>query len=313
MKINIPDHMIRFGNMFPTEEQMERPYLIDTEPFKIVDGLYYVGNLWCSSHLIDTGDGLALLDVPTGSGYPGLLYNIQKLGYRVEDIRYILISHAHADHFGCAMALKYRTGATIYMGRVDTEDMRAHAARTERKLKVGKSAYNEEVVPDVLLDDGDVIELGDLKIRWVLTPGHTVGVMSHFWDMKVEGRTLHVGIYGGAGFGALSEEGLKQAEMPKEMQTEFLVSVDKVWEEPVDLMLGNHPFHSDIYQKHVREMRGEKDPFIDPEEWQRFLTEIRTDYTIFRELTGDEIHELFRETRLMEYYGDCLDELMIRH
>ena len=37
-----------------------------------------MGNLWCASHLIDTGDGLLLLDVPAASGYPGLLINIQK-------------------------------------------------------------------------------------------------------------------------------------------------------------------------------------------------------------------------------------------
>lgn len=60
----------RFGNMMPPEEEVKRPYLIDRAPFRILENLYYVGNQWCSSHLIDTGDGLLLLDTPCASGLP---------------------------------------------------------------------------------------------------------------------------------------------------------------------------------------------------------------------------------------------------
>lgn len=301
-------YLIRFGNMFPEEDAIQKPYLIDTDPFRIAGNLYYVGNLWCSSHLIDTGDGLALLDVPTASGYPGLLYNIQKLGFRVEDVRWIIVSHAHTDHYGCVQALKHRTHATTYMGRVDTEDMLAHPKRT-RELDAGLGAYNESFVPDILLEDGDVIEMGSVKMRCVLTPGHTVGVMSHFWEMDLDGRRIRVGIYGGAGFGSLTDEGLKKFSLPKTMQEAFLESIDKVWDEPVDLMLGNHPFHSDIYQKHVRQQMGEKEPFIDPTEWHRFLTELETGYRLFRSFTPEQTKEMFAASHLMEYYQDILEDI----
>ena len=294
---------IRFGNMFPPDEAKERPYLIDRDPFHIAGNLYYVGNLWCASHLIDTGDGLILLDVPCTSGYPGLLYNIQKLGYRIDDVKYIVMSHAHTDHYGCAAALAYRTHAKTFMGRIDAEDMLSHPERT-RQLDAGLGAYNEAPVPDVMLDDGDIVELGNVKMRCVLTPGHTIGVMSHFWDMEVDGKTVHVGIYGGAGYGSLSAEGLKRFGQPLSMQQAFVDSIRKVWDEPVDLMLGNHPFHSDEYQKHERSKTERANPFIDPTEWHRFLTELKEGFEEFLTYTPEQIDAMFAQSHLMEYYGE---------
>ena len=296
---------IRFGNMFPPQRAMDQPYLIDRDPFPIAGNLYYVGNLWCASHLIDTGDGLILLDVPCASGYPGLLYNIQKLGFRVDDIKYIIISHAHTDHYGCVNALVHRTHAKTFLGAVDAQDMLSHSERTKR-LDAGLGPYNEPFVPDVQLQDGDIVELGNTKIRCVLTPGHTIGVMSHFWDMTHQGQTIHVGIYGGSGYGSLSTEGLKKFGLPLSMQQTFLDSIQKVWDEPVDLMLGNHPFHSDEYQKHKRSLTEEKNPFIDPTEWHRFLQELRDGFQEFLTYTPEQAAELFAESHLMEYYGDTI-------
>lgn len=292
--------------MFPPKEAMERPYLIDRDPFQIIEGLYYVGNLWCASHLIDTGEGLILLDVPCASGYPGLLYNVQKLGFKVDDIKYIVVSHAHTDHYGCVNALVCRIHAKTFMGAVDARDMLNNPERT-KKLDAGLGAYNESFVPDVMLEDGDVIQLGNTKMRCVLTPGHTVGVMSHFWDMEVDGKTVHVGIYGGAGYGSLSTKGLKRFGQPLSMQEAFLESIEKVWDEPVDLMLGNHPFHSDEYQKHARSLREGGNPFIDPTEWHRFLGELREGFQAFLTYTPEQMKELFGKSHLMEYYGETAD------
>lgn len=295
----------RFGNMFAGEEADRRPYLIDRDPFPILGNLYYVGNLWCASHLIDTGDGLMLLDVPCGSGLPGLLYNIQKLGFRADDIRHIVISHAHTDHYGCVQALVHRTHAKTYMGRVDTQDMLANPERTAR-LDAGLGPFNDPFMPDIQLEDGDVIEVGNVKMRCVLTPGHTVGVMSHFWDLydPKKDRTVHVGIYGGAGYGSLSTEGLKKFGLPLSMQQVFVQSIEKVWNEPVDLMLGNHPFHSDEFQKNMRRARGEADPFVDPSEWHRFLTELRTGFEEFLNYTPAQMQNFFSVSHFHEYYAD---------
>ncbi len=294
----------RFGNMNPPPEAVRSPYLLDRDPFRIAGNLYFVGNEWCCSHLIDTGEGLILLDVPCASGLPGLLYNIDYLGFRISDIKYIIVSHAHTDHFGCVNALVYRTHAKTFMGAVDARYMREHPDRIEA-MNQNLGYYNESFVPDVELEDGDIIELGNTKIRCVLTPGHTVGVMSHFWDMEYKGKTIHVGIYGGAGFVSVSAEALKRDGLPLSMQQTFRDSIEKVWNEPVDLMLGNHPFHNDVYQKYVRRCHGEEDPFIDPGEWHRYLQELKDRYAAFLKLSPDEVKKMYEKSQLMDYYSGC--------
>lgn len=294
----------RFGNMMPPAACVKHPYLLDRPPFHIAGNVYYVGNRWCSSHLIDTGEGLILLDTPCASGLPGVMYNIEELGFRVHDIRYIIVSHAHTDHFGAVAALVSKTGAKTFLGTIDAQDMADHPDRIE-KMNQDLGAYNESFIPDVRLEDGDVVSLGNTNIRCVLTPGHTIGVMSHFWQTEEDGKALNVGIYGGAGFVSLSEKALKENGLPLEMQKIFTDSIDKVWDEKVDVMLGNHPFHNDIYQKALADRKDGKNPFIDPEEWHRFLSELKICYANFLKLTPDEVAEMYSRSYLEEYYKDC--------
>ena len=293
----------RFGNMMPPEEAKERPYLIDREPFNILGNLYYVGNQWCSSHLINTGDGLLLLDTPTASGLPGLLYNISRLNYRLEDLKYIVVSHAHSDHFGAVAALQHMTGAKAYISRVDAEDMRNNPERMA-SMNRDLGPFNECFIPDRELEDGDILEFGNIRMRCVLTPGHSIGVMSHFWTMDYDGRTYRVGIYGGAGYSTVSEEWLKNAGLPLSLREEFLTSIEKVWDEPVDIMLGNHPFHNDTYKKAQRKKEGEELAFVDSSEWRRFLAELKTGYLKFLDTPPEELKKQNAVSQWSLYYND---------
>lgn len=291
----------RFGNMNPTPEFCERPYLMDRPPFPIVGNLYFVGNLWCSSHLIDTGDGLILLDTPTAGSLPGLLFNIAALGFNPRELKYIVVSHAHSDHFGAVVALAHLTGAKTFMSAVDTRDMRENPERME-KMNLDLGYYNECFTPDVELEDGDIISLGNTQMRCVLTPGHTVGVMSHFWTLEDRDRTFHVGIYGGAGFVSLSRAALKRNGQPMSLQQDFLDSIEKVWDEPVEIMLGNHPFHNDVYFKRRRFLAGEEDAFIDPGEWHRFLEELRSKFQNFLKKSPQEVEAMYAGSQILDYY-----------
>lgn len=118
----------RFLNTFPPDKMLCHPYWMAEPPFRIWGNLYFVGNSWCSSHLIDTGDGLILLDTPCLAELPYLLDSIWSVGFNPREIRMILISHAHHDHYGAASALRHITGAKICLSAVDAADM---AARPE--------------------------------------------------------------------------------------------------------------------------------------------------------------------------------------
>lgn len=291
----------RFGSMMPPEEYKKRPYLLDQKPFCIADNLYYVGNNWCSSHLIDTGEGLILLDTPCASGLAGLVNNIWELGFCPADLKYIIVSHAHTDHFGAVRALVHMSKAKTFLGTMDARDMRENPERMAA-MNADFGSYEECFEPDVVLADGDVVELGNTRIRCVLTPGHTVGVMSHFWTMEHEGKELRVGIYGGAGFISLSDAALKRNGQPLSLQTKFWESIEKVWDEEVDVMLGNHPFHNDTYRKYQRMLQGDRDAFIDNTEWRRFLQELKEKYREFLGKVPEEVEAMYQGSQWNEYY-----------
>ena len=78
----------------------------DMKPFRLAGNIYFVGTYAASSHLIDTGDGLILID----TGYPEmqgwLIQSIWQLGFRPDQIRYIVHTHYHFDHVGSTNLLK---------------------------------------------------------------------------------------------------------------------------------------------------------------------------------------------------------------
>lgn len=169
-------------------------------------------------------------------------------------------------------------------------------------LNVSGNRVDESFAPDVLLRDGDMIHLGNTDIRCVLTPGHTIGCMSHFWTAYDGAERKRIGIYGGAGFISLSEEFIQKNGLPADIREAFAASIDKVFDEPVDIMLGNHPFHNDTYEKWERMQAGaEANLFIDPTEWQRYLTHLRDCYNEFLQMSGDEVHAMYAESQFLRY------------
>ena len=292
----------RFGNMNPPALARKSPYLTSVDPFKIIGNLYYVGNAFCSTHLIDTGDGLIILDVPAVADLPYLVNSIWRAGFDPRDIKYILISHAHADQYGSVKAMVHLTGAKTMMGELDVKDMKENPGPFE-EMHRNFGGMEEFFEADVALKDGDIIELGNTKIRCALIPGHTIGTMAHFWDVVDNGKTYHVGIYGGAGFITLSDEWIAKNGLPASIKDTFVQSIDKVWNEKVDVMLGNHPFHNDTMKKRNLLLSGDKNAFIDPTEWQRFLQELKDTFAAFRKMTPDEIKKANDVSGFVEYTG----------
>ena len=294
----------KFLNTFPPPEMMVRSYLMAERPFRIWGNLYYVGNSWCASHLIDTGDGLILLDTGCYAELPYLLDAVWSLGFDPRMIQIIIVSHAHHDHYGAARALKDITGAEIYFGAVDAQDMEKRPAWFEEHNR-NRDCKDEGFEADHLLEDGEHILLGNTDIRCILTPGHTLGTMSHFWTAwDRQGDARRVGIYGGSGFGTVRTDFLLSAGLPLSLQKSFADSLEKVRGEQVDIMLGNHPCHNDTFSKHRKELNGEADAFVDRDEWLRFLGELGDSYQSFLQLSKEEQGQLFEKSYFVQFCGD---------
>lgn len=296
----------RFGNMNPPEYLTSHPYKLATDPFKIKGNLYFVGAAQNSTHLIDTGDGLIILDVPPIEYLSYIIDNIWRMGFDPKDIKLIIISHAHGDHYGSVNAMRKITGAQVAISKVDAEDMVSKPEIYEGHIKEF-APFNENFTPDLTLEDGQIIEMGNTKIRCVLTPGHTLGVMAHFWKCYDGDKTYNVGIYGGAGFITLQDSMLSRFHFPESLRDDFLASIDKVWDEPVDIMLGNHPFHNDTWKKRAAQIKGDEDAFVDPNEWHRYLSELKESCQYFLSLSTEEAAKQMIESRFMEYSGKYLN------
>lgn len=247
---------------------MKEPWKGYVKPFKLWGNLYFVGTEPASTHIIDTGDGLIMLD----SGYQQSLYivlhNIHLLGFNPLDVKYIVHTHGHIDHFGATRALVELTGAKTFLGRADRE-----YANGKLDLSYAKELgmeFSETFEPDVLIDDGDPIEIGNTKIKAVATPGHTPGAMSYFFDVTDGKRIFRAGLHGGMGINTLSKDFLDKYSLPYTLRDDFKKSMLRLNEEKVDIFLGNHMQHNDTLGKAKRIAKGESDAFVNPDEWCKY-------------------------------------------
>ncbi len=253
----------------------ENPAIARVEPFKISDNIWYVGDKCVCIHLIDTGDGLILID----SGYIGavqlLVDTIFRAGFDPKDVKWIIHSHGHYDHFGASNDFKHMYGTKLAISRVDGESVKECPKRAHMNDKLFPFAKIPEF--DLLLEDGEVFELGNTRIRCVLTPGHTIGVMTFFINTTWEGKEYVAATFGGAGLGAVTLPHTFHYELPSNMPEIMLESIDKVFDERVDIQLGNHPGNNDTFGKREKQLREGGNPFISPSgnAWKSYLTALK--------------------------------------
>lgn len=241
-------------------------------PFKMADDLYYVGDRLVCVHLIRTDAGLILLDAGFSCAKHLLMESIIRLGFDPADVRWILLTHAHSDHYGAANEFRNLYGTKVALSAADAKSMR------ERPFRAGASlTYIPQNLPviDRELEDGEIFSFGGKQIRCVLTPGHTLGTMSFFFDVTDNGTTYLAGQYGGAGVNALKLPYALHYQLPLDMAQRMVASLDRVKDEPVVVHLGNHPYNSHTLEKRERQLKEGGNPFVDASTWPEFVADIR--------------------------------------
>ena len=256
------------------EDVCQRPWAYAVEPFHIVDRLYYVGNSWVSVYLIDTGDGLLLIDTAMAQNVHLTLEGIRKLGFNPCHIRWILLSHAHYDHCGGAADIANYAHAEIYLGKEDmfflTERQELiHACGTFQPFEVSKNYV-----------DGEPMQFGEVTIVAKHCPGHTPGTYSFFFDMKENGRTYRCGMHGGLGVNTVTADYLTSHGLPLKYQQDFVNNLNAMKAEKVDIPLGSHTNHGGMLQKAARIGKGEN-PFIDPTGFAKVIDSRLEDFRFF--------------------------------
>lgn len=251
------------------EQVCKRPWETYLPPIKMAEGVWYIsGNDWVGCYLIDTGEGLILIDTAMQESLYLMVHNINLLGYAMTDIKKILLSHAHIDHIGAARAMKELTGAEMYLGERDLLFLH------DRKdlIMAGNYCYGD-FEPDTLYADDKPITLGNVTVHTRSTPGHTPGCTSFLLDVKdKKGNTLRCAMHGGIGLNGLSKKEFEQSGLPPTLRDEYIASLRALDKEYVDIALPSHCNQIGILQL-VDQISDDFNPYIDPSIWHELMQE----------------------------------------
>lgn len=160
------------------------------EPFRIAGNLYYVGTHDLAAYLIVTKKGNILINTGLASSALQISKSIEKLGFKYKDLKILLTTQAHFDHLGAMAAVKKQTGAQFWVNAGDTAEAKSGGATDYELGYLGTSFA--PIVPDKILHDKDIIELGDTKLTLLNHPGHTKGSCSYLLDVTDEKGTYRV-------------------------------------------------------------------------------------------------------------------------
>ncbi|GMV31285.1 MAG: hypothetical protein AMXMBFR59_34100 [Rhodanobacteraceae bacterium] len=237
-------------------------------PFVLHGRSWFVGTRGLSAVLIDSGDGLVLLDGALPESAPLIAKNIEQLGFRLDQIRYIAVSHAHFDHVGGVAALARASGATVIASPRSAEALMAGVPPADDpQAGFGDAANGFPQVADVRrVADGETLRLGTLALTAHHTPGHTPGATSWSWQDCTGAACVNL-VYADS-LNAVSDDTYRfgGADGQDGIAASFGASIARVGKMPCDILVPVHPGFAQFEDKLARRANGEKpDPFLDRE------------------------------------------------
>ncbi|MGA2712559.1 MAG: MBL fold metallo-hydrolase [Bryobacteraceae bacterium] len=229
-------------------------------PVKMFDNMYYVGLDFVCAYVIKTSQGLILVDTLYVPFENHTIDAIKELGMDPKDIKYVIISHGHDDHYAGALAVKAAAPqARFMMTEVDYDLM-------EKTFKGGKGSAKGIISRDLVAKEGDTLTLGDTTLKLHITPGHTPGVISFEMPVYDNGKKYNLFYWAGPTLQSNQLPVMEQFQATtKRLQAEF---------PNVDVMIHSHPWSVSLIDK-VEKARtrkpGDPNPFVNPKEFQEFM------------------------------------------
>jgi metallo-beta-lactamase class B len=253
--------------LFAQKDPVSRSWNQPVEPFRIAGNLYYVGASDVTSYLITTPKGHIVLDGGFEETAPMILANIRTLGFRVEDVKILLSSHAHYDHAGGLAELKRATGALLYATPGDLPQL-ARGGLDDPQF--GDRFPFPPVEADRIIEDKGTVSLGGTTLVARITPGHTRGCTT--WTMKLveKGADLDVVFVGSPT--APSEYRLTDNPRYPNAVDDYRRQFATLESLACDIFLASHGNFFELESKRAALSRHPRaNPFIDSEGYHRFV------------------------------------------
>jgi metallo-beta-lactamase class B len=251
--------------------QRER-WNLPAEPYRIVGNIYSVGTAGLAAYLFTSPDGHILLDAALPESAAQIEANIQKLGFRLSDVKILLNSHAHFDHSGGLAQLKASTGASLAAMDGDLESLESGTYLGSEFVEAFRSP---PVKVDRVLRDGAKVSLGGVVLTANLTPGHSRGCTT--WTLKAtEGeRVLDVVIFCSA---TVAANRLLNPPQYEGIVADYRATFARVREMKADIPLAPHPEFFQQMEKQARAKSEGAVAFVDPAGLPALIDRLEADF-----------------------------------
>jgi metallo-beta-lactamase class B len=240
-------------------------YVKPFPPLRIVGNVYFVGTYDLGVYLITTKEGNVLVNTGVNDSAPMIRANIEKLGFKFQDIKLLLATHGHWDHVGAMAEIKRETGAKMMM-QEDDAGMLESGGSADYRYPEGRGVIYPPVKVDRRLKDGDKVRFGEVEFTVMHHPGHTLGSTSLSFTTQDAGRTYNVLI---VNMGTINP-GVNVAHMPgfpgitQAYQTTFA----KQKQLKPEVWVSSHAGHFNLHQKYKPGDPYDPNRFVDPDGYQ---------------------------------------------
>jgi metallo-beta-lactamase class B len=229
------------------------------KPFKLYGNAYYVGTHGLASILITSDKGHVLIDGAVPEAAQMIATNVKALGFRLEDVKVILNTHAHFDHAGGIAELQKLTGAKVWASPWTAKAFAQGQLPDDPQF--GSIEPLAKIANVSVLKDGQTLSVGPLKLVAHFTPGHTGGGTSWTWKSCEDQRCLDI-VYA---------DSLSPVSAPKfrftgkaDLLKQFEQSYAALSAVPCDILITPHPAASNLWQRlEKRESQGNRDALLD--------------------------------------------------
>ena len=244
-------------------------------PFKILGNIYWVGTYDLSTYLITTPAGDILINTGLASTVPEIKAGVEKLGFRMSDVKILTATHGHYDHVAGMAELKRMTGAKLIISAPDAELLET-GGKADFRFGDTPGARFEPVKVDQTFKDGDTISLGGTVLTAHHHPGHTKGATSFTLEVKENGRIYKVII---ANLGSINP-GVNVAGMPKYpgIAADYAKTFAAQKAMNIDIFLASHASQFRLHEKYKPGDPYDPNRFVDPQGFHEAVERLEKTY-----------------------------------
>jgi metallo-beta-lactamase class B len=230
-------------------------------PMQVFDNLYFLGSKWTTAWAIKTSEGIIIVDAMDNADEAEhyIEGGLRKLGVDPAQIKYVVVSHAHGDHYGGADYLKKKFNPHVVMSEIDWDAMDKVRNDSEALKKIPE-LFGPLPQRDQGVKDGDTLTLGDTTLKFYLIPGHTLGTLATTFTARDRSEQHRAVAWGGTAynFGPLPD----RLQIYSDTTQKYIGLFGK---ENIDIVLSNHVSFdaSEAKMAKLKERQtGEPNPFV---------------------------------------------------